>query len=38
VIPDDIHDFRLWRSWRAVSGATAAFFEKRFLNGNGSVH
>jgi dipeptidyl aminopeptidase/acylaminoacyl peptidase len=32
VIPDDIHDFLLWQSWRTVATATAAFFEKRFLN------
>jgi dipeptidyl aminopeptidase/acylaminoacyl peptidase len=38
VIPDDIHDFLLWRSWRAVASATAAFFEKRLLGANGSVH
>ena len=31
VIPDDIHDFLLWRSWRTVTTATGAFFEKRFL-------
>ena len=32
VIPDDIHDFLLWQSWRTVATATAAFFEKRFMN------
>ena len=32
VIPDDIHDFLLWRSWRTVATATGAFFEKRFMN------
>ena len=31
VIPDDIHDFLLWRSWRTVAGATAAYLEKRLL-------
>ena len=31
VIPDDIHDFLLWRSWKTVTTATGAFFEKRFL-------
>ena len=31
VIPDDIHDFLLWQSWRTVTTATGAFFEKRFL-------
>jgi dipeptidyl aminopeptidase/acylaminoacyl peptidase len=30
VIPDEIHDFLLYRSWLAVDTATAAFFEKRF--------
>jgi dipeptidyl aminopeptidase/acylaminoacyl peptidase len=32
VIPDDIHDFLRWESWRKVTTATGAFFEKRFLN------
>lgn len=31
VIPDDIHDFLLWRSWRTVAGATAAYLEKKLL-------
>ena len=31
VVPDDIHDFLLWRSWRAVAGATAAYLEKHLL-------
>jgi dipeptidyl aminopeptidase/acylaminoacyl peptidase len=31
VIPDDIHDFLLWRSWQTVTGATGAFFERQFL-------
>ena len=31
VIPDDIHDFLLWRTWRTVTTATGAFFEKQFL-------
>ena len=31
VIPDDIHDFLLWRSWRTVAGATTAYLEKRLL-------
>ena len=31
VIPDDIHDFLLWQSWRTVTTATGAFFEKRFI-------
>jgi dipeptidyl aminopeptidase/acylaminoacyl peptidase len=37
VIPDDIHDFLLWRSWRTVAGATAAYLEKKLLNVNGSA-
>jgi dipeptidyl aminopeptidase/acylaminoacyl peptidase len=32
VIPDDIHDFLLWRSWKTVTTATGEFFEKRFMN------
>jgi dipeptidyl aminopeptidase/acylaminoacyl peptidase len=32
VIPDDIHDFLLWRTWQTVTTATGAFFEKRFMN------
>ncbi|HEY7292366.1 MAG TPA: prolyl oligopeptidase family serine peptidase [Vicinamibacterales bacterium] len=32
VIPDDIHDFLLWRSWRTVAGAAGAFFERQFLH------
>jgi dipeptidyl aminopeptidase/acylaminoacyl peptidase len=31
VIPDDIHDFLLWQSWRTVTTATGAFFEKHFF-------
>ena len=31
VIPDDIHDFLLFRSWKAVTTATGAFFERRFM-------
>ena len=38
VIPDDIHDFLLWRSWRTVAGATAAYLEKRLLHTNTSAH
>jgi dipeptidyl aminopeptidase/acylaminoacyl peptidase len=36
VIPDDIHDFLRWDSWRRVTTATGAFFEKRFLNRSAS--
>ena len=32
VIPDDIHDFLLWQSWRTVTTATGAFFERRLMN------
>ena len=31
VIPDDIHDFLLWQTWRTVTTATGAFFEKQFF-------
>jgi len=31
VIPDDIHDFLRWQSWRAVTGAAGEFFERKFL-------
>jgi dipeptidyl aminopeptidase/acylaminoacyl peptidase len=31
VIPDDIHDFLLWRTWKTVTTATGAFFERQFL-------
>jgi dipeptidyl aminopeptidase/acylaminoacyl peptidase len=31
VIPDDIHDFLLWRSWRKVVSATGDYFERMFL-------
>lgn len=31
VIPDDIHDFLRYRSWRMVAGAVTAYFEKTFL-------
>jgi len=32
VVPDDIHDFLLWRTWQKVTTATGAFFEKRLMN------
>jgi dipeptidyl aminopeptidase/acylaminoacyl peptidase len=32
VVPDDIHDFLLWRSWRTVAGAAGAYFERQFLH------
>ena len=31
VIPDDIHDFLLWRSWRTVLAATGDYFERTFM-------
>ena len=31
VIPDDIHDFLLFQSWRTVATATSAFFERQFM-------
>jgi len=31
VIPDDIHDFLLFRTWRTVTTATGEFFERQFL-------
>jgi dipeptidyl aminopeptidase/acylaminoacyl peptidase len=33
VIPDDIHDFLLWRNWRAVTTAVGQYFERMFLKG-----
>lgn len=33
VIPDDVHDFLLFRSWKTVTTATADFFERAFLKG-----
>jgi dipeptidyl aminopeptidase/acylaminoacyl peptidase len=32
VIPDDIHDFLLWRTWRTVATATGDFLERRLMN------
>ena len=32
VIPDDIHDFLLWRSWLSVTTATGRYFERMFLS------
>jgi hypothetical protein len=28
VIPDDIHDFLLWRNWLRVNRATTEFLER----------
>ena len=37
VIPDDIHDFLLYRSWLTVDSATASYFDKVFKKvGTGS--
>ena len=33
VIPDDIHAFLLWRTWKTVIGATADYFDRIFLKG-----
>jgi dipeptidyl aminopeptidase/acylaminoacyl peptidase len=32
VIPDDIHDFLLWRTWRTVATAAGDFLERRLMN------
>jgi dipeptidyl aminopeptidase/acylaminoacyl peptidase len=32
VIPDDVHDFLLFRSWKAAGQATADFFDRTLLN------
>ena len=31
VIPDDIHDFLLWRNWNTVAAATVDYFDRMFL-------
>jgi hypothetical protein len=31
VIPDDIHDFLLWRTWRTVAGAVSGYFERMLM-------
>ncbi len=31
VIPDDIHDFLLWRNWTTVITATADYFDRMFV-------
>ena len=31
VIPDDIHDFLLFRSWKAVTTAAGQYFERRLM-------
>ena len=31
VIPDDIHDFLLFRSWKAVTTAAGEYFERRLM-------
>jgi dipeptidyl aminopeptidase/acylaminoacyl peptidase len=35
VIPDDVHDFLLFKSWRTVLTATAEYLEAAFLPGSG---
>jgi dipeptidyl aminopeptidase/acylaminoacyl peptidase len=37
VIPDDIHDFLLWRSWLRVTTATGQFFERQLLRGGAAT-
>ncbi len=32
VIPDDIHDFLLWRNWMRVIAASGAYFDRIFLH------
>jgi dipeptidyl aminopeptidase/acylaminoacyl peptidase len=32
AIPDDVHDFLLFRSWRRIAAATTAHFERTLLN------
>jgi len=36
VIPDDIHDFLLFRSWKTVTTATGEFFERQFIRRAGT--
>jgi dipeptidyl aminopeptidase/acylaminoacyl peptidase len=36
VMPDDIHDFLMFRSWKAVTTATGEFFERHFKRAPGS--
>ncbi len=36
VVPDDIHDFLLFRSWRTVTTATGEFFERQFMRRAGT--
>ncbi len=31
VIPDDIHDFLLWRTWKTVTTAGGAYFERMLM-------
>jgi dipeptidyl aminopeptidase/acylaminoacyl peptidase len=31
VIPDDIHDFLLWRTWNRVAAATVQYFERQLM-------
>ena len=38
VIPDDIHDFLRWHTWRTVAGATSEYLERRLLGAADSVH
>jgi dipeptidyl aminopeptidase/acylaminoacyl peptidase len=38
VIPDDIHDFLLWRTWRTVTAAAGEFLERQFLKAGRGSH
>jgi len=38
VIPDDIHDFLLWRSWRTVAGAVAEYLQKQLMPPSSAPH
>jgi dipeptidyl aminopeptidase/acylaminoacyl peptidase len=36
VIPDDIHDFLLWRTWLKVTTAGGAYLQRMLMDGSGS--
>jgi dipeptidyl aminopeptidase/acylaminoacyl peptidase len=36
IIPDDIHDFLLYRNWTTVNAATAAFLERELMKTGGT--
>ena len=37
VIPDDIHDFLLWRNWKTVITASGDYFDRAFLRAGTST-